>query len=107
MVGGADSATLPYAVIPIFHGRRLFSSPNSVSFTALCRLPCLIRTPTITGTLRVLPNDLILPAIAETAACTTTVLDPDHARLAVYAPPRTVLLNSCFNNQGTTFISFN
>lgn len=107
MVGGADSATLPYVVIPIFHGHRLFNSPNSVSFTTLCRLPCLIHTPTITGTPRVLSNDLILPATAEMAACMTTVLNPDHARLAVYAPPCTVLLNSCFNNQGTTFISFN
>lgn len=36
--------------------------------------------------------DLILPAIARTAGCTTTVPDPVHARLAVYAPPRTVAL---------------
>jgi len=30
MIGGVDSATLPYAVTPNFHGRRFFNSLNSV-----------------------------------------------------------------------------
>lgn len=108
MVGGADSATAVYGN-PQLSRPSLLQLFQLLSFAALYRRTCPLLSPTITGTHRVLPNDLILLATTETAACTTTVLDPDHdhARLAVYAPPRTVLLDSCFNNQGITFISFN
>lgn len=64
----------------------------------------------ITGTRRVLRIDLTLPATTGTAVCTTTVHAPDldHPRLAVYAPPRTVVLmfdavDGCYGLKAPSF----